>query len=50
MWKPKTTTSASNEDVAVTKDDDEWKEWNEALANATEEELVDLAGIKLQQL
>ncbi len=35
---------AAAEDVDVPRDDDEWKEWNEALANATEEELVDLAG------
>ena len=46
VWQAKTKTSASNDDdFTATRDDDEWKDWNEALANATEEELVDLAGM-----
>ena len=47
MWQPKTAVSESHEEnIGTGRDDDEWKEWNEALANATEEELVDLAGMQ----
>ncbi len=45
VWKPKEGASTPvQDDAPASRDDDEWKEWNEALAGATEEELVDLAG------
>ena len=39
VWKPK-----AQEKIQINDDDDVETEWDDVLANATEEELVDLAG------
>jgi len=45
VWKPK-----EEEKIQINEDDKVETEWDEVLAQATEEELVDLAGIYLFHL
>ena len=45
VWKPK-----EQEKIQIHDDEEVATEWDEVLANATEEELVDLAGLSLEIL